>query len=781
FGGIFENLLEGHTNFITSIAFSPDGKYILTGSNDRSARLWNVKTGREIRVFRRHSDFVTSVDFSPDSIHIVTGSLDNSIKLWELKKQRELMTFSELNCIAASVRFSPDGKYILTTSSPDAGKLNRAAVLCEISTGEKIRTFAGSQNDFASVEFTEDGNFIFMSFLDGSSKLWDISTDGKVQIIEGYPNGSIPVSLSLKNKNLISKNPDGTFRIWNIDTGAIQINCKEPHDVSTAVFSPDKKQIATGGLDHTAKLWDCETGDEIRTFVGHTDCVISLAFSSDGMYLITGDCDHDVKFWDVATGNEIRNLKGHLSAVSSVDFSPDNSIFLTGSVDGLTILWDATYYRELVRLTPVGKRDWIITASGGFFDASPGAKEHIHFVRGYETYELNQFAEDFYRPNLLQMIVRRNEDELPSISNERSLEQSPPPSVKIISPTSGERLRQKTIDVKVQITDTGGGIDEIKLLHNGKRIMGETWGVKRDIRRDEDGVLQTFTIPLVTGDNTIHASAFSQGRLESLIDSLDIFLIGGVKNAVAYVLSIGINEYPDASLNPNYARTGASGFAETMRTYGGRYFEDVEIITLYDAEATSQNLMTVLDHLAEVTMPEDLLVFYFAGQSSLINGEFYLATAENSRLNDPRFLERYAVNIQELQERFMLIPVLNQLVVLDACRGNKSADELPLSDPGFEKALDMFARSTGAHILASNSSERRASGFHERGYSAFTFTLLEGLKGSADTSPDDGKITMSELKAYIDIHVPALSEKHNGVRRYPNTISYSQDFQLTSE
>ncbi|TRT66416.1 hypothetical protein, partial [Microcystis sp. M_QC_C_20170808_M3Col] len=276
------NRLEGHDNSVLSVNFSPDGKTLVSGSDDKTIKLWNVETGKEIRTLYGHDNSVTSVNFSPDGKTLVSGSDDNTIKLWNVETGQEIRTLYGHDSYVSSVNFSPDGKTLVS------GSYDKTIKLWDVETGQEIRTLYGHDNFVYSVNFSPDG------------------------------------------KTLVSGSNDKTIKLWNVETGQ-EIRTFKGHDsyVYSVNFSPDGKTLVSGSNDKTIKLWNVETGQEIRTLYGHDSYVWSVNFSPDGKTLVSGSNDKTIKLWNVETGQEIRTLKGHDSSVYSVNFSPDGKTLVS--------------------------------------------------------------------------------------------------------------------------------------------------------------------------------------------------------------------------------------------------------------------------------------------------------------------------------------------------------------------------------------------------------------------------------------------------------------------
>jgi WD40 repeat protein/uncharacterized caspase-like protein len=318
----------GHTGSVSSVGFSPDGKYILTGSWDKTAILWDI-TGKEIQSFIGHSAEVTSVAFSPDGKMVLTGSRDYTAKLWDLKGHETQTFLSDRASVIECVTFSPDSKMVLT------GSMDKTAHLTDLE-GNIIQTFSGHAGGIKSVAFSPDGNKVLTGSMDGTAKLWDLNGN-EIQTFSAHAGGIKSVAFSPDGNTILTGSWDKTAKLWNLNGREILTFSGHVDYIESVAFSPDGKNILTGSQDNTAKLWDLK-GREIQTFSGHKMWVFSVVFSPDGNRLLTGSEDYTAKLWDL-TGQEIRTFSGHGSVVNSITFSPDGNKLLIGSMDGTARLW----------------------------------------------------------------------------------------------------------------------------------------------------------------------------------------------------------------------------------------------------------------------------------------------------------------------------------------------------------------------------------------------------------------------------------------------------------
>jgi WD40 repeat protein/uncharacterized caspase-like protein len=328
-------VLKGHTGSVTSAVFSPDGKYIVTSSKDNTAKIWDAINGALLHDLKEHSDWVSNASFSPDGKYIVSSSWDSTAKIWDASNGKWLFDLKGHAGPVSSASFSPDGKYIVSSSWDSTAKIWNA------SNGKLMFELKGHIGAVTSASFSADGKYIATSSSDSTAKIWNASNGKLVFDLKGHIGYVTSASFSADGKYIATSSSDSTAKIWDVANGKLVYDLKgHTGSIKSVVYDRDNKYVLTASADNTARIWDASNGQLLQELKGHSNWINAAVFSPDGKYAATASSDNTAKTWKVADGHLLHNLSGHVAMANSAVLSPDGRYIVTVSSDSSVKIWD---------------------------------------------------------------------------------------------------------------------------------------------------------------------------------------------------------------------------------------------------------------------------------------------------------------------------------------------------------------------------------------------------------------------------------------------------------
>ncbi|MUG96279.1 protein kinase [Scytonema sp. UIC 10036] len=286
------NSLEGHNDWVSSLAISPDGQTLVSGSGDRSIKIWNLQTGGIKTSLNGHTDGVVSVAIAPEGKTLVSGSIDGTIKIWDLQTPGLKNTLTGHKDSVKSVAIAPDGKTLASASS------DKTIKIWDLETGKLKNTLGGQEKAVWRVAFSPDGKTLASGGYDNTIKIWNLKPLSLKATFTGHTDLIYSLAFSADGQTLVSGSTDKSMKIWDLQTGQLKKTLNwHKYGVTSVVISPNGKTLFSSSYDHTITIMNLKTGDFENTLKGHVDMVMALAISPDGKTLVSGSADKTIKIW----------------------------------------------------------------------------------------------------------------------------------------------------------------------------------------------------------------------------------------------------------------------------------------------------------------------------------------------------------------------------------------------------------------------------------------------------------------------------------------------------
>ncbi len=387
----------GHSGRVSTVSISPNGKLLLTGGYDKTARLWDFASGLEVGRFQV-AGIPNVAAFSPDGHFFLTAGGDSEATLWDISKEWAIAHFKGHQAEVTCAAFSVDGRFVLT------GSADRTARLWDRTTGKELQKFDGHVGMITSVGFSADGHLILTASADATVRLWDpaghelrrlhgplgmvksalLTPDERfvLVVLENENNGAFLldagtgatarsfnaantsasfIALSKDGRFVVTAAKNKTAQVWELATGRQISQYDAPRGTGPSAFTPDGHSVVTATFDNAAVLWNTSTGKALRSFEGVANRVQGLGLSQNSQFLATGSEDGTASVWDLSSGARVHHLDAHAGAMFGVGFSPDGHSLVTGSSHEITTIWNLDTGTAVQRLQ--GSSGAIYTAS----------------------------------------------------------------------------------------------------------------------------------------------------------------------------------------------------------------------------------------------------------------------------------------------------------------------------------------------------------------------------------------------------------------------------------
>ena len=813
--------------FGSNITFSPDGQKMLFG-NMKKLWLFGTKTGVAEKTFTEISQgAVKGIHFINDNSRMVSSTREQ-IFIWNLQTgemERSLFvkekSFEDRDDKWAS---SADGKHFFVLKEDHLKELDSTGkIIFQYPEAKKIE-----YRNNVSVSF--DGQYVMnqgvpLTGFCAANKdaytleVFDTKTHKLVytnNCVEGFATFS-------KTQNVLvlqEKSNAAPLRFFDLPSGKLLYEIKVPNTANkykkpifsesgryltmTASEYPDgySEEILVDIKNKTVKTIPVTIDAAIDKRNDKYAMITPRGFACGEKYIVyEGWRTNNVLFYNIEQGKFEEELTFNnplgITLFSAISISPNGKFLMLGTYEGSILLWDIERKKLQGTMYPdAAKGNWAVINAQGQFDANTGAQNDMFHVSGSTVVPLNSMFEKFYTPRLLPRILN-GENFATAEIDVKKLKKAPTVKMQFkenarnleVGDDDVQTIETKSSNASVAITAEcpQDAVTEIRLYQNGKLVETTRNLVVENERQGDKTLAKTFSVNLVEGANRFKAIAFNTERTESRPLEINVLFkpeknnieIKSMTETQLHIIVVGINAYKNPKYNLNYALDDAEAFKIAIESGAKGIFNSVNTHFIKDAEATKAGITAALQNVKEQASAQDVFIFYFAGHGVVNDKQsFFLVPSDVLQLygNDDALAQK-GISAASLQQFSKDIKAQKQLFILDACQSAGALENIvALRGAAEEKAIAQLARSTGTHWLTASGSSQFASEFSQLGHGAFTYCLLEALKGGADNG--DKKISIKELDTYLQLKVPEVTQKYKGTAQYPASYGYGNDFPI---
>jgi hypothetical protein len=760
-----------------------------------------------VRLAYAESDLVskqTGMAASADGAYIAFGYENKTIKIFDVRAGKFVQRFSTPYASLVDMHLTSNGRIILIAE--------KEVQVLDWKTGKTLATFPIAEV-VSKTTYSEKNNLLAVGQYEGFVTMIDLNKLVQLNTIQYKKHHVSALSIHPDGKTIaIAAQGAGMFpnaiKLFDLATGQ-ELASSKKGVFTMAAFSKNGDKLLAGGkmgdvgYRVVTVLLDSRNLQMIREISSKPmrGSILNVPFGAylaDERVMVLSDT-RSFDVLDRDGGTELFTTtreQGSVTATSKLGVGSFNIFPLNASGDKVIVnttknninqIYDAKKNAMAGYFFSDGNDDFAIVSRDGRVQGTPGALSKLYWTsrKSDKKTSLENTFEKGFTPRLLSAMIGASDAPDLAFEVDDVLGKIPVIKLKSVTAKRGQdsssfESTQKLIKVEIEVTQSPREVTSVKLFQNSKLVKALP---------NEGKSIYTFDASLTNSFGEANYFFVTAGS-KSGIDSEKIKFTLSYKGATEekprlFLVTIGINSYKNPKYNLNYAQADADGVAHMISEKSNSLFQEIIPFQIRNDNAIKQNILAVMEEIKGKSLEQDMLVLYYAGHGVMSQGvdrdkDFFIVPHDVTQLygKDDLLFEK-GISANELKVFAQQINAQKQVFILDACQSSGALEALESMNRGAaeEKAIAQLARSTGTFWITSTGTEQFASEFDKLGHGIFTYALLEGIQGAADTNGDQ-RLTIRELSTYIENKVPELSEQLKGGAQYPSAYSFGNDFPL---
>lgn len=774
--------LKGHTHAISSVVYSPEGGSMIT--TGAITQLWNVLTGKLIANI--NTNVIAEVAYSPDGKIIMTSSLsdDKKINLWDARNGQLITSIRNMSFGLAGKNaiFFPDAKSIITC-------LDSSIKIWNTLTGQLLMNFNSGYLPNANI--SPDGKTIITTCVEDSTiKIWSAITGDLLNILhlKNRPTGVGQIIFSPNSKLMIICFYNNTATLWNIAAHENIADLRISQIGNPIIFSPDSKLIVATKADGKIDFHNTVDGKLVSELKAHEKRITSISFSLDGQKIFTSSDDNTFKIWDAFTGLVIKVIQGEKNEFFTNIDNANNRV--TSVCNGELNVYNINTGAKLYKLLPVDTIDYLVHNGEEQYDGTSAARKLLHLTCGTEVIELDQLKDELWVNNLAERITNGENINAKTLRDLNICGLAPHVDI----------LNDNGINYRFNITQGRGGIGETILFVNGieanryKPAELKKYGKYYQLVIERNKVKDFFlsgqenfvSIKAYTEDNLISSRGMSLRTQSDKILTVSPNL---------YAVMIGISNYKGEELDLQYAAKDATDISASVSNAARKFLNSAdgkEHVFMYNLTTNKERILLpekngikkIFEEIGKKATSNDILLIFFAGHGVMAGTadkkQFYFLTADATNLSVTDAVKDVGISTNELIEwiKPQNIKAQKRVLILDACNSGQAINDIAGKDFTVRnddrsqqvKAIDKLNEKSGLFILSASASNQSAYEIGRYSQGLLTYALLKAIKQQPDILVDGKFLDLGRWFQSASKTVSEISSE-NGTRQDPGIIT----------